>query len=489
MKKHLTAISSKHEKNTNIRTKHKHTPFVLRNFVKRSYFGAVVFANCLLLTLFGATNCFSQNLNITLVGQLSYGAEELSNIWGWKSPVDGKEYALVGADSGLSIVDVSIPSTPVVIKRIYGPFSTWREVRTNGNYAYVTTESGTIGLQIVDLTNLPATNLAVATWTPTINTQVLETIHALQIDNGKVYLYGSNVGGGGAVVADINTNPMAPIYLGSYDAGGYIHDGYVRNDTLYAGHILAGMVAIVDMTNPASGVLLASFQTPHNFTHNTWLSQNSKYCFTTDEVDDAYLAAFDISNFGNITVTDTIQSNPGSNSSPHNTYIINKFGIDYAVTSWYKDGLTVVDCSNPSNLIQVGNYDTSPAMSGGGYGGCWGVYPFLPSGLILASDIENGLYILNSSHLTFAVNQPAAGNLQVNVYPNPSNGKFNVQMPESSNVPVAIQVYNIYGECIHQPSTINHQPLTIDISSHPRGIYFIKVSTGQGVATKKIILQ
>lgn len=431
---------------------------------------------------------FSQNINITLAGQLSYGAEELSNIWGWKSPVDGKEYALVGAANGLSIVDVSTPSAPVQIVQIPGPTSTWREVRTNGNYAYVTTESGTIGLQIVDLTNLPSPSLATATWTPTINTQVLQTIHALQIDNGKVYLYGSNVGGGGAVVADINTNPMAPVYLGRYDAGGYIHDGYVRNDTMYAGHIWAGTVEIVNLTNPANGVSLASFSTPDVFTHNTWLSTDGNTCFTTDEVDNSFLSAFDISNFSNITLLDKIQSNPGSGSIVHNTYIVNKSGIDYAVTSWYKDGLTIVDASNPSNLVQVGNYDTSPAMSGSGYGGCWGVYPFLPSGIILASDIENGLYVLNSAQLTTGINETASENLQVNVYPNPCNGKFTVyglQFTVDENY--VLEIYNLLGETVLK-QTIDRKQKTVNMAA-PRGIYFYKITNNTAViATGKFVV-
>ena len=170
-----------------------------------------------------ACKSYSQNLNLTLAAHRSYGSESLSNICGWVDTADGKEYALVGAENGLSIVDVSIPSTPVIIIQIPGPPSTWREIKTWGDYAYVTTEDGAIGLQIVELTNLPATNLAVTTWKPLIGVDSLETIHALHIDNGKAYLYGSNVANQGAIIADIATNPMAPVYLGSYDLK-YIHE-------------------------------------------------------------------------------------------------------------------------------------------------------------------------------------------------------------------------------------------------------------------------
>lgn len=95
------------------------------------------------------------------------------------------------------------------------------------------------------------------------------------------------------------------------------------------------------------------------------------------------MASFDISDPLDIKFLDKIQSNPGSQSIVHNTHIIN----NYAVTSWYKDGFTIVDVTRPDNLVQVGNYDTYPA-AGSGFEGCWGVYPFFPSGTIVASNIN-----------------------------------------------------------------------------------------------------
>ncbi len=177
-----------------------------------------------------------------------------------------------------------------------------------------------------------------------------------------------------------------------------MHDGYVRNDTMYAGHIYDGFFSVVDFTNKSAPVQLASQNTPNNFTHNTWLSQNSKYLFTTDEKDDSYLTAYDVSNLGSISEVDRIQSNAGSNSVVHNTHIINVLGNDYAVTSWYKDGFTITDVGRPNNMIQVGDYDTY-AGSGGGFEGDWGVYPYLPSGTIVVSNIDEGLFVFSPNYV------------------------------------------------------------------------------------------
>jgi hypothetical protein len=70
---------------------------------------------------------------------------------------------------------------------------------------------------------------------------------------------------------------------------------------------------------------------------------------------------------------------------------------DYAVTSWYKDGVVIIDAHKPDNLVVVGWYDTSP-LSGGGFDGAWGVYPFLPSGNLVVSDISEGLYVLTPTY-------------------------------------------------------------------------------------------
>ena len=330
---------------------------------------------------------FAQNVNVTFQSKTTYSGQPLSNIWGYAA--GGSEYALVGAKNGMIVMDVTNPAAPVQIVQIPGASSQWREIKTYQHYAYVATEGGG-GLQIVDLSALPSASLPVYTYTGGGATPVaLNTIHALQVDEAKgfLYLYGSNLVSGRACVFDLNQDPTAPVYKGYYNPVGYAHDGYVNNDTMYAGHIYAGMVSIVDMTvktgaNNQIGVALATpISTPLAFSHNTWRYGNT--LFTTDERPNSALAAYDISDLSNITLLDQIQSNPGTNSYVHNTYIRD----GYAITSWYVDGFTIVDVNRPANMVQVGNYDTY-TNTGTGFNGAWGVYPFLPSGNILVSNIS-----------------------------------------------------------------------------------------------------
>jgi choice-of-anchor B domain-containing protein len=337
--------------------------------------------------LLNTCSLFTQNLNTTFRSKITYPNQTLANIWGYTA--DGKEYALVGASKGLIIVNITNPDNAFQITQIPGPDNLWKEVKTYGHYAYVVSEGGG-GIQVVDLSGLPGSTLASHFYTGDGDIAgQLGAIHALHIDTAKGYLYayGGPLFGGRAKMFNLNPDPYNPKYVGVFNSGfpgnhNYVHDGYVDNDTMYGGHIYGGFFSIVDMSDKGNPQLLATQPTPNLFTHNTWLSDDHRTLFSTDEKNNSFLTSYDISDPGNIKLLDKIQSNPGSNAMVHNTYILG----NYAVTSWYKDGFTIIDATRPDNLVQVGNYDTYTG-SGGGSDGCWGVYPYFPSGTIIASNI------------------------------------------------------------------------------------------------------
>jgi len=340
----------------------------------------LLFAPVLLLA--SAQPLFSQDFNIQLRGTLDYPGQTLANICGYAQ--NGQEYALVGASKGLSIVNVTNPTNPVEIVQIPGPDNLWKEIKVYRNFAYVTSEGGG-GVQIVDLSKLPNPNLDYHYYTGTgeIAGQLNE-IHALHIDvtTGFLYTYGGNFSS--ARVHDLNADPYNPMYVGKFDQLGYIHDGYVDNDTLYACHINGGIMSIVDMRDKANPILLGSVETPSRFAHNSWLLSNRTTVLTTDERVPSFLTAYDVSDPGDIRELDRFSTNDGYGSIGHNTHILN----DWAITSWYTDGLNIVDAHRPENLVMVAQYDTWPT-TGADFDGCWGVYPYLPSGNLIATNIPN----------------------------------------------------------------------------------------------------
>src|SRR5690606_10274877 len=124
-----------------------------------------------------------------------------------------------------------------------------------------------------------------------------------------------------------------------------------------------------------------------------WPSDNGQFVYTTDEVSGAFIGAYDITNPSNIIEVDRVQSSPGANVIPHNTHVKDNF----LVTSYYSDGIVVHDATYSYNLVEVANFDTYPTQTTG-YDGCWGAYPYLPSGNVLATDRETGLFVLGINY-------------------------------------------------------------------------------------------
>ncbi|MCS5663880.1 MAG: choice-of-anchor B family protein [Flavobacteriales bacterium] len=344
----------------------------------------------LCLTVFlGFTTLAQQRLNMTLLSNLAY-ENELSDVWGYAT-AEG-EYALVGVYDGISVVDVTNSANPNEIGFFPGPGSIWRDLKTWGDYLYCINETGG-GLQIVNLTQV----INGATDTLYVENMSLDftTAHNIFIDeNGVLYVFGSDYGEGGCMMYDLVSDPENPVFLGVFDDY-YLHDGMARGDTLWAGAIEDGVFSVVDVSDKANPVIVASHATPNTFTHNCWISDDGDYLFTTDEVGGAYVAAYDVSDLSNIEELDRIQAwSPETNVIPHNTHVDG----DFIVTSYYADGVSVVDVSHPSNIIEVAYYDTSVGFSGSGFHGAWGTYPWLPSGNILVTDIETGLYVLEPKY-------------------------------------------------------------------------------------------
>ena len=345
-----------------------------------------------------ANNFESQNnpLNVQEVAHVPTSLfqvpTDLSDIWGWVDS-QGNEYALVGTNEGTSIFDLSTPSQPNEVFFEQGMNSIWRDIKTYGDYAYVTTEAQN-GLLIIDMSSLPNdTNLNTYYYTgPGIDPW--QSAHNLYIDDrGYAYIFGANRGNGGCIILDLNQNPTNPVQIGIID-NWYVHDGMVKDDTLYLAHISDGFFTIWDVSSPSNPTMLGQHGSVGNFCHNVWVSDDGNYLYTTDEISNGFVGEYNIDDLSNIELTDKIQTEPGNNVIPHNTHFLN----NYIITSYYRSGIVVHDVSRKGNMVEVGSFDTSPNYSGDGFNGCWGVYPWLPSGLIIASDIEGGLYVLSPSY-------------------------------------------------------------------------------------------
>ncbi len=318
----------------------------------------------------------------------------LNDVWGYVDE-SGNEYALVGVKTGVSIVDVTDATQPVELFFIEGAHSTWRDLKTFENYAYVVNETKG-GLQIIDLQNLP-TSIDTTSY---IADSTLNSAHNLYIDErGMAYISGYNnfkkdipTAERSIKILDLSSNPFEPVFVHDFISK-YSHDVYVKNNILLSSEVYEGRLMIADVSDVQNPVVLATQKTPTDFTHNAWLSDDGKVVFTTDEKNDAFVASYDISDLSDIRELDRYQSSPGENTMPHNVHVFN----DFLVISYYNDGVVIVDAHEPDALVETEYFDTS-LHSGPGSRGCWGAYPFLPSGNILATDREQGLFIVRPTY-------------------------------------------------------------------------------------------
>lgn len=81
-------------------------------------------------------------------------------------------------------------------------------------------------------------------------------------------------------------------------------------------------------------------------------------------------------------------------------------------------------------------------------------------------------------------------NSNFSVFPNPSNGVFTIQ--NIGEDLIKISIFNLLGEKVYQFA--NHyleknNETIIDLSTKPKGIYFIEVENGKSISTKKIVVE
>jgi choice-of-anchor B domain-containing protein len=322
-------------------------------------------------------------------------AENSSDIWGFEK--DSVYYAVMGSFTKTQIYSLEDPANPLLLYEAEGTRSIWRDIKYYNNHLYVTADQGRDGILIIDVSGAPD-NISHSFYKPdiTIDTvpRPLQKCHNIYIDeNGMAYLAGCNVGRGGVLIFDLNEDPKAPVYKGAADLQ-YSHDAFTRGDTLYTSEIYQGNLGIYDVSDKSQPRLLALQQTSRLFTHNAWPSDDGKYVFTTDERAGAYVDAFDISDLSNIKFLDRFRPLERETDGviPHNTH----YHKGYLVTSWYTDGVRIVDAHKPDNLVEIAYFDTweDPLDCHRNFFGCWGAFPYTDSDYLYASDINNGLFII-----------------------------------------------------------------------------------------------
>jgi choice-of-anchor B domain-containing protein len=340
-----------------------------------------LFAAALLCTTTAATQTPPTNARLLASVNRFPGAVTPNNNYAgiWGMVVNGREYAIVPTRTGTLFYDCHDPRNPVEVGFISGPTTSgqyfWREAQSYGTWVYVSSEHG--ATQVIDMSTPTAPRLAGSFG---------GNAHTVTIDQARGHLWANGGAGNGCRIYNLNVNPASPTLLRTYNPA-YVHDSYVVRNHAYLGHIFGGTMRIVNATNISSITTLSNTPTPGAFTHNVWTNDFDTVAITADENNGGCMTVYDITN----------KSAPAQRAvwcSPNGATVHNVFMKgEVAHFSAYSDGYWAIDLSVPTQPRVVAHFDTT-SLTGNDYHGCWGCYPFQPSGVVYLTDMQNGFFIV-----------------------------------------------------------------------------------------------
>ena len=446
----------------------------------------------LLLIIITTTNSVKSQNGLDLLFQWSdesisdqnWVGNTYNEIWGVAQ--NGHEFAIIGSTQGTHIFDITNPEDGYLAAYVEGadssPAIVHRDFHDYNGYLYAVADEGESTLQIIDISNLPNSFNVVYD-----SDELIKRAHNIFIDSENAIMYVC----GGRVLNEWNElslfsieEPQNPIFLGKYDDVGYIHDIYVIDNIGYlnAGDNGLYIVDFSGWTNEANQYpqILGSLTDypDKGYNHSGWLNSTGSTYIFADENHGYEMKICDVSNPNEITVNTTFLSNIDSESMAHNLIIKD----NYVYVSHYHDGLWIWDISDPSNPIEVGNFDTYLPEDHDSYRGAWGVYPLLPSGNILVSDMQSGLFVLSplenqNSNLTELDNA-------ISIFPNPFVEEINFSFLNSVEN-ATIQIYDVNGKLVFNKKQLtSNDNISINLFS---GIYFAHIKIEDQLHIRKLI--
>ncbi|MFQ5510831.1 MAG: choice-of-anchor B family protein [Candidatus Krumholzibacteriia bacterium] len=319
---------------------------------------------------------------VALLGQLALpNPRFITDVWGYVDGVTGREYALVGTrigQEGFYIIDVTNPGVPTFTSQ--ANFSIGFDIKVWDHYAYTVTGAGGGGGRVVDIANVLLPSVAGS----------FDSSHNIFIDD-QGFLYESAAGLPQELrIYDLNPSPASPTGPVWNDGLWSAHDVSVVDSILYDFHGVNG-TRIYDVRNPAAPVFLGGITDPNiAFHHSGYPTGDHRHLLICDELATDPAPDVTVWNIEDLTNPFKVAEIRDSTATVHNVYIVGNF----AYFSHYTSGFKVYDISDPTQPLLADEFDTS-ALSGEGFLGAFGVYPFAPSANIYVSDMDNGLYVFS----------------------------------------------------------------------------------------------
>jgi choice-of-anchor B domain-containing protein len=398
-----------------------------------------------------------------------------SGCWGFNYL--GREYAVIGSTEGYHFFQLTQHNKLQSCGFIEGKFNSaqviHREIKTFGHYAYMVCDEGNSSLQIADLQYLPDSVVKVAD----IQDERFGKIHNIFIDTANTLLYAclvtpmpnGNMQNKIPLRVFSISNPLDPVLIweGPDDIP-EVHDAYVRNNIAILNCGMDG-IRIYDFSNPSNPILKndLTFYQDQGYNHQGWLSPDGETYVFADETSGKRIKKCRIGPDYSIVIESYFGSNFENNSVPHNLMI----DTDFAYVAYYNEGLRIFDIRQAPR--EVAAFDTYPEDSYFNMNGAWGVYSNFPSGRIIISDRQFGLFLFDWERTVF---KDAAADL-FGLYPNPvSFGETSILRTPNDEIQIfSVRIFEANGKELNSISIENNSfsYLTAPVTS---GIYFLEIS-------------
>ncbi len=79
--------------------------------------------------------------------------------------------------------------------------------------------------------------------------------------------------------------------------------------------------------------------------------------------------------------------------------------------------------------------------------------------------------------------------IEASVYPNPTNGVFFLQIDSQFFENFEVKIVNLIGQAVEVRQVSTNERVQFDLTSLPKGFYFVKIQVDQQQVIKRVILQ
>ncbi len=343
-------------------------------------------------------------------------------------------------------------------------------------------QEGESSLQIADLSYLPDSVHLVYD-----SNELLKGSHNIFIDTTQailytVFTYRDGVNGIIRMQRIDISNPEEPVIIDQSLTGPYIHDLYVDDGLALLNRGNTDMSIFDYNTSPAEFLGSIDNYPGQGYNHSGYPTPEGDIYVMADETHGSPIKILDISDPSDIQVLATVSSEVNELSIAHNQILHeNKM-----YSAYYYDGVYVWSIEDPENPILLGFYDTSTIPHQTSYEGAWGVYPYLPSGRLLVSDMQTGLWVFELDATLGVTSMDKVEPLRL--WPNPAESFIQIDNSTFQNG-ACYTIFDVAGKIVLTGNSASQNNLRIGTDGLENGLYTVTLQDQNVIQSAKFVIQ